>query len=181
MLRIILLISFIAVSCHCSEIISLTVLKKAAFIEVEKELKAIYLNAFREVYRSYWSVDFENDSLEFYSNYTNKFKTTFSRVLIMASINTVPVGWALFYKEEQRAIIELICVDSEHWQKGIGKKLIESLRDYYPEIIVISVVTQKINNVSPKFYKSLGFKKTNFSLPEYSIDRMQGYEWHIAS
>jgi N-acetylglutamate synthase-like GNAT family acetyltransferase len=143
--------------------------------DIEAHLKTIYLNAFSAVYKDYWSLEFEKKSIKYCNGHLEKFKTSNDMFLITILDHNALAGWALFQTEGLRAILEIICVDPVHWQKGLGKKLVFSIRTFCPKINTIIVFTRTINTISPLFYESLGFKKTDFSLPEYSKD--QGFEW----
>lgn len=98
-------------------------------------------------------------------------------LLIAAHKDSEIVGWALFKRENESALLELLCISPQCWRQGIGRKLVFSICDYFPEVSHISVATRKINAISPHFYEGIGFKKTDFMLPEYSEENMQGFEW----
>ena len=94
----------------------------------------------------------------------------------VATMDDALVGWILFCKDQQRAIMDIICISPEYQRKGLGKKLIFSFRECWSEVTNLAVLTRKINAFSPLFYESLGFRKTNFMLPEYNPADVQGYE-----
>lgn|GEM_PF-4705986 len=148
---------------------------------LENELKTVYLQSFNTVYKEYWTNELESAVLSSFDTYISKFKRSQDIFLIVTLLDTTVSGWALFYieHESERAILELICVAPEHWRKGLGKRLIASIKTYYPTIKSIAVVSRKINIITPQFYQSLGFKKTNFMLPEYNTEDVQGYELEL--
>lgn len=160
--------------------ISLCMLNQKTFLEdpkIEEIIKGICLSAFESVYKDEWSADFEHYMLQFFNAHIEKFKTNNDMVLVVGTIDNKIGGWVLLYKEDEHAVIELLCIEPGYWRQGLGKKLVFSIRDSFPEITRLAVVTRKQNTISPSFYQSLGFKKTSFSLPEYNRDEMQGFEW----
>lgn len=178
--RIILLSNLVIFPCYAAG--GLKVVKGSDLIsapQVELNLKTVYFKSFNEVYRSHWSMEFEEAVLGSFNTYIERLKQSNDMVLVMATMDDALSGWILFYKEQQRAIVELICISPEYQRKGLGKKLIFSIRECWPEVTSIAVVTRKINLISPLFYESLGFRKTNFMLPEYNPADMQGYELEL--
>jgi ribosomal protein S18 acetylase RimI-like enzyme len=180
MFRIVLFSNLVVLSCYAAE--GLQILKANDLIDnpqLELNLKAVYFKSFSEVYRSHWSMEFEEVVLEGFTTYIERFKQSNDMALVVATMDNVLAGWILFYKEQERAIVELICISPEHQRKGLGKKLIFSIRECWPEVTNLAVVTRRINVISPLFYESLGFRKTNFMLPEYSPADVQGYELNL--
>jgi ribosomal protein S18 acetylase RimI-like enzyme len=151
-------------------------LNKQEYNASEHALKNLYSKAFYAVYEEHWSRELNESILEVFTTYINRFNNSSDMLLVLAQEDSNIIGWVLFYIEKQNAIVELICVDPAHWRKGIGKSLLFSIKEYYPTIKSLAVITRKINNITPKFYESLGFKKSNFMLPEYKTEDMQGYE-----
>lgn len=140
----------------------------------EYALKEIYDDAFNGIYgKNNWENMFEY--------YIGQFKESNDMMLYIALQNDHMAAWALFKHDNESAILELLCVDPDFWRHGIGKKLVFAIRDYVPTINHIALVTRTVNRISPHFYESLGFKKTAFTLPEYSsmADQIQGYEWFL--
>ncbi len=144
---------------------------------LESALKEVFLSSFETVYKDEWTDQFKEYALQVFSRYIERFKTTDDMILVMASNESSVAGWALFDYHDQKAILELICVEPAFWRKGVGRKLVFSIRELLPDINHIAVVTRKANAISPHFYKSLGFKKTEFMLAEYEGQQMQGFEW----
>ena len=143
----------------------------------EPALKNVYFNAFKTVYANDWDAHLEQKVCKIFEDYIEKFMNSSDMILVTANQESNIVGWALFLKDDQKAVLEILCIDPQVWRQGIGKKLVFSICDYFPEISHISLVTRKINVISPHFYEALGFKKTNLELPEYISGEMQGYEW----
>jgi|GEM_PF-2539112 len=155
-------------------------------VEVERlqdALYDLYICSFHDVYREFWSEKFEHFMHKNFNHYFEKFKSTDSMTLVVAKHGQDICGWILFdyNQDKSQAIIELICVDIHMKRQGIGKRLVCAIRDLIPEVTTMSLVTKKINTISPHFYESLGFVKTDFMLPEYNAELMQGYEWNEES
>lgn len=142
-------------------------------------LKTIFLDAFHTVYIKDWDAKIEQEQNYVFDNYICQFKTDPQMILFVAHKDDQLAGWALFKKiDEENAILEIICISPKFWRQGIGKKLVFAICDLYPSICHLSLITRKINPISPQFYETLGFKKTDFSLPEYQgFDSLQGFEW----
>lgn len=161
MIRIMLLTNIFVFSCQGFEGLQiLTPDDLTNSPQIEVDLKVLYLRAFKEVYSDHWSAKLEAMIHEGFDTYITKFKHSNDMVLVVAMKDGAIMGWALFYKDQQRTILELISIDPQHWRKGIGKKLVLSIKEFCPEISNISVVTRKINALSPLFYESIGFCKT---------------------
>lgn len=167
---------FFIVTCQNSFAHQIRLLNKQEYDASEHALKNIYAKSFYTVYEEHWSHELNESILEGFATYISRFKNSNDMLLALAQEDSNIIGWVLFYIEKQNAIVELICVDPAHWRKGIGKSLIFSIKEYCPTIKRLAVVTRKINSITPKFYESLGFKKSNFMLPEYKTEDMQGYE-----
>ena len=181
MFRIILLSNLVIFSCYAIE--ELKVLKGNDLIndpQLELNLKSVYFKSFNEVYRSHWSMEFEEEVLEGFNTYIERFKQSNDMMLVVALMDDALAGWILFQKEQRRVIVEIICISPEYQRKGLGKKLIFSFRECWSEITNLAVLTRKINAFSPLFYESLGFRKTNFMLPEYNPADVQGYELDLS-
>src|SRR6185436_18134189 len=110
-----------------------------------------------------------------------KLKSSTSMILCVAYVDQALAGFAIFsYNKTRRScVLEWICIDPTMQRQGIGKKLVFSVQDFISEITSIAVVTNKKNTISPHFYRSLGFIKTGFTLPEYDAALYQGYELTI--
>lgn len=68
-------------------------------------------------------------------------------------------GLLLFHKEKELAELDLLLVDKDYRNRGIGKRLVYSVLDVFNDITTITVHPLKIdNNATLKFYESLGFK-----------------------
>lgn len=140
-------------------------------------LKSVHDKAFKDVYKNVWSVELEEKVVATFDTYIKEWNINSNMVLITEKENDMLRGWALFKINNDQAILELVCVDPEYCRRGIGKRLVFSILEHYPNISRIGVVTRKINTISPEFYPALGFQKTDFLLPEYNADEIQGYEW----
>lgn len=69
------------------------------------------------------------------------------------------LGFLISNVNNKKGIIDLIAVDKKYRNKGVGKKLITSMINYYRnKINVIEVGTQLNNIESLNFYQKLGFK-----------------------
>ncbi len=179
--RIMLISNLVIFSCYAAQ--ELKVLKGSDLMndpQVELNLKAVYFKSFNEVYRNHWSMEFEEEVLEGFNTYIERFKQSNDMVLVVATMDDALAGWILFQKEQQRAIVEIICISPEYQRKGLGKKLIFSFRECWSDLTNLAVLTRKINAFSPLFYESLGFRKTNFMLPEYNPSDVQGYELDLS-
>lgn len=146
--------------------------------EIEQQLHHVYMNAFSTIYHDSW-VEVKPLILRNFPMYLAKFKQEQGWLLVAAEVNDVMAGWALFYinKNDKQAVLEILCIDPAYWRQGLGKKLTFAVRDYYADVTKISLVTSRFNTVSPLFYQSLGFKKVDCMLPEYTVDQVQGFEW----
>jgi N-acetylglutamate synthase-like GNAT family acetyltransferase len=147
------------------------------FSKTSTTLREIYLNAFSQVYAQNWSETLAQSINKGFNKYIERFKQTDNMALFVTEHEQKISGWILFEidKEKKQAIIELIAIDPAYWRTGLGKKLVFALKQHMPEIKTLFVCTRKINLISPPFYEALGFKKSNFSLPEYAQENMQGY------
>jgi GNAT superfamily N-acetyltransferase len=96
--------------------------------------------------------------------------------LLVVEKNDQVAGWTLLLCNEQSVIIDIMCVDPLFQKQGVGKALIGAIKEYFPEIRSIAVVTKKVNAVSPFFYERLGFVKTDFLYANHTSDEFQGYE-----
>lgn len=145
---------------------------------LENQCNDLAIRSFSAIYKQAWNNTFKQKAIAGFQNYLEQFKNNPQDwIFLITQCDTILSGWALFYidKQKQRVIIEHLSIDPQFWRKGLGKKLIFSLIDYYPKIKSFAVVTRTINNISPKFYTSLGFIKTDFSIAGYT-EPMQGYE-----
>lgn len=149
-----------------------------------QDLKNIFMEAFHAVYSTDekdWDAEFEQKTAHIFKRYMHEYQTQVgsSWFLVTATQDGQIAGWALFKRvDDSSAILEILCIRPSYWRKGIGKKLVFSICDLNPGISHIALMTRRINPISPHFYESLGFKKTNFCLPEYAeFENLQGYEW----
>jgi ribosomal protein S18 acetylase RimI-like enzyme len=162
--------------------ISLHFIDQKTFIQslsLEDEMLNIYIRSFSNIYSSEWSDDFERYMLDYYHTYCKRFKNNNDMILCICKADTNLCGWVLFDKYNNKASIKLICVDPAYQRLGVGKKLVFSIRQMFPEINHIKVATRKPNNISPLFYKSLGFENSNACLSENSNEEMLLFEWLI--
>ncbi|CAN5202770.1 hypothetical protein BH09DEP1_BH09DEP1_3230 [soil metagenome] len=145
-----------------------------------KMLKDVFMDAFHSVYLKDWTLEIEEQTHNVFENYISQYQTNCTMNLVIVLKDNQIAGWALFKKENDAdAILEILCISPHYWRQGIGKQLAFSICDLYPTINHISLMTRKINPISPQFYEALGFRKTDFSLPEYAnIENLLGYEWH---
>lgn len=143
------------------------------------DLKNIYLTAFSSVYKKDWDEKFAKQQCDLLEYYIAQYYVNNEMILIIAHKNEQLVGWALFTrKDNENAILEILCIVPEFWRQGIGKKLVFVICELYPAISHISVMTRKINPISPQFYEAIGFKKTDLHLPDFiEMEKLQGYEW----
>jgi ribosomal protein S18 acetylase RimI-like enzyme len=146
---------------------------------IEPILKKIYLQSFSHVYKDYWTESFRQSFIHHFDTYFETLKKNEHIFLVVAKKNARIAGWMLVLCHEQLAIIDMICVDPVFQQQGIGTSLVFSIKNYVPHLRSIAVVTKKINAVSPLFYETLGFVKTNFLHADYRADEVQGYQLSI--
>lgn len=144
-----------------------------------QELNTVFMDAFSAVYSKYWDAKIEQQTKDVFANYISQFHTSPQMVLFVAKKESQVAGWALFKKlDDENAILEILCISPSFWRQGIGKKLVFSICDFCPTICHIALMTRKINPISPEFYEAMGFKKTDFCLPEYEqYENLLGFEW----
>jgi ribosomal protein S18 acetylase RimI-like enzyme len=138
------------------------------------DLKSIYLDAFHSVYIKDWDEKLAQRVHDIFQYYISQYYIDTELILIVANKDDQLAGWALFRKKDnENAIVEILCVDPQFWRQGIGKKLVFAICELYPTISHISLETRTINPITPQFYEAIGFKKADFNSPEYI-----GYEWY---
>lgn len=80
--------------------------------------------------------------------------------MIVASENSIPVGFMLLLNGEEKATIDLIAVDENHRKNGLAMRMIEFTKK---ELVKNNLVvgTQVSNIPSIRMYESMGFKTIN--------------------
>ena len=82
----------------------------------------------------------------------------FNRLYIACDQNTQKiVGLIVFHQEENNAEIDLLLIDKEYRNKGIGKKLVFSAFQTFKSSALWQVYVFSRNEEALKFYRSLGF------------------------
>ena len=160
--------------------ISIQIMDAEAVTPVQiQELNTVFMDAFHAVYIKDWDEKIEQQTKHIFESYICQYQSNPAMILFIAKKDDQLAGWALFKKiDNQNAILEILCISPHFWRQGIGKKLVFAICDAYPSISHISLMTREINPISPQFYEALGFKKTDFSLPEYKeYENLQGFEW----
>lgn len=144
-----------------------------------QELNTVFMDAFSAVYSKDWDAKIEQQTKHIFESYICQFQTNPEMILFVAEKDEQIAGWALFKKlDDENVILDILCISPYFWRQGIGKKLAFAICDTHPSINHISLMTRKINPISPQFYEALGFKKTDFYLPEYKeYENLQGFEW----
>lgn len=144
-----------------------------------QELNTVFMDSFHAVYIKDWNEKIAQQTKDIFENYIAQFQTDPSMILFIAEKDSQLAGWALFKKlDDENAILEILCISSHYWRQGIGKKLAFAICQTFSSINHISLMTRKINPISPQFYEALGFKKTDFYLPDYKeFENLQGFEW----
>jgi ribosomal protein S18 acetylase RimI-like enzyme len=89
------------------------------------------------------------------------------------------VGWITFAVHNEEAHIRLICASPDQHGKGIGKALITSIIDSFPEIKTITVASNNLNKKAHAFYKKLGFTQTPFPAEHYNPEHYTGFEKNL--
>lgn len=76
------------------------------------------------------------------------------------TVQSIACGLLVFHKEENNGImLDLLLVDKNYRNQGIGKKLVISACKAFDDIKTVTVYPLQFNNENTlKFYKSLGFK-----------------------
>lgn len=145
-----------------------------------KNFKTLFMDAFHAVYIEDWDLEFETRTETIFETYISQYRTNPAMHLVAAYKEEQLAGWALFKREDtENAILEILCISTQFWRQGIGRKLVFSICDVYPSINHIGLMTRAINPISPQFYEALGFERTNFSLPEYGdLSNLLGFEWY---
>jgi ribosomal protein S18 acetylase RimI-like enzyme len=151
-------------------------LDEGVFETLQDRLEECHFLAFKKAYEAHWSPEREAALNKNIHIFFDDFKNSDQYVLVVAQKRDLILGWMLFKEETYGVYLELLCLDPIYWGQGIGKKLVLSIMDYAPHSTTISLLTRKINAVAPSFYEHLGFKKTDFMLPNYSSQDYQGYE-----
>lgn len=146
--------------------------------ELQKQLFEVYVSAFETVYKDTWTQESKDYFLHLFDEYMDQLQKDDRMILMDVMENDTLLGWTLFKRDNNSAIVELLCVDPMHWRRGIGKKIILAIRETFPDITHMALVSYKLNPISHSFYPALGFKKTDFQQPQYKAEDMQGYEWH---
>lgn len=72
------------------------------------------------------------------------------------------IGYASFdVNDAMESYIRYLAVDPSTQHKGIGKRLVYSIIEMFPQISRISLVTRKANLKAINFYKHIGFCESN--------------------
>lgn len=69
-----------------------------------------------------------------------------------------------------------LAVKVDHWHRGIGKRLVFSAFDLFPETKSLVVIPRKINLMARNFYFKLGFIESLYMHPGYNPEKYIGYE-----
>lgn len=80
-------------------------------------------------------------------------------VMVVACENNRPVAFLLLLFREKENIIDLIAVDSDHRNNGLGKQLIDFAKNIDPTQKSLLVGTQATNVPSIRIYEEMGFQK----------------------
>lgn len=100
--------------------------------------------------------------------FVSELKNSFSKTLVYENENNI-AGFAVIWIIEDEIQLNRICVLPEFRNTGIGKSLINFIRDYYPgKKIFLEVAEKNIPAIS--LYDSAGFKKTGFRKDYYPDD-----------
>lgn len=68
------------------------------------------------------------------------------------------VGGAILFKENATLYIGRIFIAPEHFQKGLGTKLMEIVENLYPDVTTFTLDTPLWNIRTNNFYKKLGYE-----------------------
>jgi len=130
-----------------------------AFVEAYKHLTTKQLNTTSPTIRDYLLNSFEE-----------KKKLDITDYFLISALNNQQslLGYALItFKNENMIYISLLAVDPKLHKRGIGKKLINFIKNLNPSVKKISLVTRKLNFSARGFYKHLNFKELDNYMPEF--------------
>lgn len=160
---------------------NIILLSKDSVPQYKEVIKDIALQAFKVIYSDLWNDTFEKSGLEKIDKWLDEYQNDSDKMFwVIAFQEYKLIGWALFIKNDQKnncAIVKQISVKPNQWRRGIGRKLVFSIFDYWKECKVIALTTRKSNKISHKFYKNLGFSESYFMPEQDSTKEMKGYEY----
>ncbi len=102
---------------------------------------------------------------------------------VEAFFNDRLVGWATFElepNEPNAAYMNLLAVDPEYQQKGLGRYLTFSIcsEDLFPDINAINLLIRKVNTEGYKFYYKLGFSDYEYQRDNFvDSSLLTGLRW----
>lgn len=90
------------------------------------------------------------------------------------------VGMIIFQTDHypDEVYIRQMSVEPEFQRQGIGRQLIFSLFDQFPDTKKVVVITRKVNQPSTDFYHSIGFTNSSYIHEGYNPKHYFGMEWN---
>lgn len=148
-----------------------------------KECEAIFIKAFSKAYENFTpqQLGVENIPLflkEAFADVYDDFKSG-QQKLVVAKLDGKIVGVSGFKPTEHphQIYISQLAVEPNLWRHSIGRNLVFSALELYPDTQSLVVIPRRINTVAQNFYKKLGFHESAYMHPGYNPAKYVGYEW----
>lgn len=97
--------------------------------------------------------------------------------LVEAHTKDTVVGFLTCNKETSDTIyVRQMAVSPSFWRKGVGRALIQRMKERFSNVKKIVLVTRRINDLSCKFYEGLGFTQASYVHQGLDPKKYVGYE-----
>ena len=139
---------------------------KLASLEDKQDIKKIAYNSFKnDRFHNDHNIN-KNEASKIKSEWVgNYFVGKRGHKCFVYKENDKCVGFLLTLFDKKIVIIDLIAVDNNYRNKGIGKILIDYMLNFYKDdLIKVNVGTQLNNKASLNLYKNFNFRFKNYSL-----------------
>lgn len=156
-------------------------LKKIIDSQVFAQARPIFTNAFLKAYEHIPDAEFSYINSTLYSNFTREeylskffqddeygtFVSHKNFYVVGAFKQEQLIGYVSFdqSKSADEVYIRQLVVDTNHWNNGIGSKLIFAISKILPQTSCLTLVTRRKNDCSRIFYKKLGFSECEECIP----------------
>ncbi len=146
----------------------------------------VFINAFSEAYRDlYLDVDNKYELLKnAFEDERNELNNDSKNIYcISAKKDNKVVGYASFEEGDNpyEVYIRQMAVDPSCWSRGIGRNIVFAILDKLPDTKKIVLITRSTNNIACTFYRTLGFKNSEYMHEGYDPNVYQGFEYSIES